>query len=220
MTQQGPQSPGSQQQPQTGTQPPAGQPVAQPPSAGLSGPVPRADFGQRLGAILIDSVLTGVAGLIVFLIFGAIGAAIAATGSNAGVAIGGLIGTLGILLWIALPFIYFGYMEGQPSGQTVGKRVLNIRVVDFDTAGPIGVGRGVLRTLARILSGAIFLPRLSLDALGPRAADMARQAGPHNRRSGLELPRVIGSAKPLPIRRHCLSLPRPPIRRRTSRAGR
>src|SRR5829696_8786684 len=100
MTQQGPQSPGSQQQPQTGTQPPAGQPVAQPPSAGLSGPVPRADFGQRLGAILIDSVLTGVAGLIVFLIFGAIGAAIAATGSNAGVAIGGLIGTLGILLWI------------------------------------------------------------------------------------------------------------------------
>jgi len=130
--------------------------VAQPPSAGLSGPVPRADFGQRLGAILIDSVLTGVAGLIVFLIFGAIGAAIAATGSDAGVAIGGLIGTLGILLWIALPFIYFGYMEGQPSGQTVGKRVLNIRVVDFDTAGPIGVGRGVLRTLARILSGAIF----------------------------------------------------------------
>lgn len=130
--------------------------MAQPPSAGLSGPVPRADFGQRLGAILIDSVLTGVAGLIVFLIFGAIGAAIAATGSDAGVAIGGLIGTLGILLWIALPFIYFGYMEGQPSGQTVGKRVLNIRVVDFDTAGPIGVGRGVLRTLARILSGAIF----------------------------------------------------------------
>jgi hypothetical protein len=44
--------------------------------------------------------------------------------------------------WIVLPFIYSGYMEGGPSGQTVGKRALNIRVVDFDTAGPIGVGRG------------------------------------------------------------------------------
>jgi uncharacterized RDD family membrane protein YckC len=63
---------------------------------------------------------------------------------------------LGIILWIVIPLLYFGYMEGAPSGQTVGKRALNIRVVDFDTAGPIGVGRAMLRTLARILSGLIL----------------------------------------------------------------
>jgi uncharacterized RDD family membrane protein YckC len=159
MTQQGPQSPGSpgyQQPPQAGQQPGTAHSIAEQPPAGVMGPYPRANFGQRLGALLIDAVLVGVAGLIVFLIFGAIGGAIAATGSNAAGVIGGLIWLIGLLLWIVLPLIYFGYMEGAPSGQTVGKRALNIRVVDFDNAGAIGIGRGVLRTLARFLSGFVF----------------------------------------------------------------
>jgi uncharacterized RDD family membrane protein YckC len=148
--------------PQQGYQqaPPGQQPATTQPAGAagqqLAGPLPRAGFGERLGAFLIDSVLVGLGGFIVFLIFGAIGGAIAAAGSNAAVAIGGIIGAVGIILWAVIPLLYFGYMEGGPTGQTVGKRALNIRVVDFDTAGQLGVGRGMLRTLARILSGLIF----------------------------------------------------------------
>ena len=47
---------------------------------------------------------------------------------------------------------YYIYLEGSPSGQTVGKRVLNIRVIDFQTGGSIGYGKALLRYVGRILS--------------------------------------------------------------------
>jgi uncharacterized RDD family membrane protein YckC len=47
---------------------------------------------------------------------------------------------------------YLTYLEGSPSGQTVGKKLLGIRVIDFATGGPIGYGRAFLRWLGRILS--------------------------------------------------------------------
>ena len=49
--------------------------------------------------------------------------------------------------------LYYSLLEGGPTGQTVGKRVLGIRVVDKLTGGPIGTGRGVGRFFARLLSG-------------------------------------------------------------------
>ena len=48
--------------------------------------------------------------------------------------------------------IYYGTLEGGPSGQTVGKRALGIRVVDKVGGGPIGTSRGVGRWFARLLS--------------------------------------------------------------------
>jgi uncharacterized RDD family membrane protein YckC len=92
---------------------------------------PRASFGVRFVAALIDAVLVGVVS----------GVLAAVIGTNAGQGLGGLIG-LG----------YFIYLEGSPSGQTVGKRAMNIRVVDAESGGPIGYGRAVLRYFARILS--------------------------------------------------------------------
>ena len=119
----GPQSPGGAQAP-----PPAyagGGQVAQQAAVG-----PRAGFWQRFGAALLDAILTGV---VIGILTGIL--------KGAGYAIG-------FLLVIA----YYAYFEGGPSGQTVGKRVLGIRVIDFDTGGPIGFGRGVIRYLSRILS--------------------------------------------------------------------
>ncbi len=92
---------------------------------------PRANFGQRLLALIIDVILAIVAYVILAAIFDSLGALIATVG------------------WYA----YMAYFEGTPSGQTVGKRVLNIRVIDFNTGGPIGFGRGVIRNISRILSG-------------------------------------------------------------------
>ncbi len=50
--------------------------------------------------------------------------------------------------------LYFAYLEGGPTGQTIGKRLCNIRVVDEANGQPgIGPGRGFLRYLMSLVSG-------------------------------------------------------------------
>jgi uncharacterized RDD family membrane protein YckC len=51
--------------------------------------------------------------------------------------------------------VYYAKLEGGPSGATLGKRALGIKVVDKYTGGPIGTGRGVGRYFARILSALV-----------------------------------------------------------------
>jgi uncharacterized RDD family membrane protein YckC len=104
-------------------------PPPAPPSGGPSGP--RASFGARFGAYLIDVILIGIVQGIIW----------ALTNQNVASAIGFVIG-----------LAYFVYFEGGPTGQTLGKRALGIRVYDFTQGGPIGYGRAVIRYLARILS--------------------------------------------------------------------
>jgi uncharacterized RDD family membrane protein YckC len=92
----------------------------------------RASFGRRFVAILLDGILLGI----VNAILGAILGRAASTG-------------IGLLLGLA----YFSYLEGSPSGQTLGKRALGIRVYDFGGSGSgIGFGRGLIRYLGRIVS--------------------------------------------------------------------
>ncbi len=123
----------------------------------MAGPLPRASFGQRLGAFAIDLVIIIVVVLVIGFIFSAIIAVLANSGSGVALGVAGLIGLITFLLYLAIPIVYFGYMEGQPSGQTFGKRVLNIRVVDFNNAGPLPLGRAMLRSLVRSLLSGIFL---------------------------------------------------------------
>ena len=91
---------------------------------------PRAGFWQRFGAALIDGVLIGIIGAIIEAIFRSVGGLIA----------------------LAIGIAYYGYLEGSPSGQTIGKRAVGIRVIDFNTGGPIGFGRAVLRYVGRYVS--------------------------------------------------------------------
>ncbi len=56
------------------------------------------------------------------------------------------------LLSLALGVAYYGWLEGSPSGQTIGKRMLGIRVYDLRQGGPIGTGRAIGRYFAKILS--------------------------------------------------------------------
>ena len=102
-------------------------------SAGPSGP--RASFFTRLVAYFIDAVIVGVAGLVL----GFVG------------------GRLGSVLALFVGLAYFAYFEGSASGQTVGKRVMDIRVIDFAAGGPIGPGRAAVRYLMRIVSGFVCL---------------------------------------------------------------
>ena len=100
-----------------------------PQSSPVSGP--RANFGQRLVAAIIDGIIVGVVGTVVGLI---------------------VRNGLGGLLSLALGVAYYGWLEGSPSGQTIGKRMLGIRVYDLRQGGPIGTGRAIGRYFARIVS--------------------------------------------------------------------
>ena len=103
---------------------------------GASGP--RAGFGSRLVAFIVDLIVI----VIVIVIAALIGGAIA--GENGAV--------VGYLLAIVISAVYYIYFEGGATGQTPGKKVANIRVVDYATGGPIGYGRGIGRYFARWLS--------------------------------------------------------------------
>ena len=96
---------------------------------------PRSGFWRRFGALLIDSLILGVAYGVLLALF------------NAGVA---------YALYLVADFAYYTLLEGGPTGQTVGKRALGIRVIDFRAGGPIGYGRGFLRQIGKILSGIPF----------------------------------------------------------------
>ena len=103
-----------------------------------SGPTgPRASFGQRLGAYLIDVLLVGVAGVGVVVIIALVDES--------------LFG-IGYAFWFVAFLAYSVYFTGGPTGQTVGKRLLGIRVIDFRTGGPIGYGRAVIRYIGQIIS--------------------------------------------------------------------
>ena len=100
---------------------------------------PRAGFWQRVAAVLLDGIIVGIVGF-VLVIIGA-------------VADSGALLAIGYLIWIVGFAVYEIYFHGSPSGQTIGKRALGIRVVDFATGGPIGYGRSTIRWLGRIVSG-------------------------------------------------------------------
>jgi uncharacterized RDD family membrane protein YckC len=111
------------------TDPSYQQPAYQPPAGG--GPSgPRASFGRRLVAAIIDGILLGVVGGIFYAISR----------------------TLGYVVQILLTVAYLTYLEGGASGQTVGKKAMGIRVVDFQTGGPIGYPRAFIRWIGRYVS--------------------------------------------------------------------
>ena len=104
-----------------------------PPSGSASGP--RAGFWRRFAGLIIDGIIVGVADGILRAILG----------YGAGV-------SLGFVVSIA----YFTILIGNSRGQTVGQMALGIRVIDFNTGGPIGYGRAFLRWLVAIVSTIVF----------------------------------------------------------------
>ena len=100
---------------------------------------PRAGFWRRFAAQLIDGFLYGVAVAVVVTVLG---------GDDTAVS--------GLTALVAL--VYYSYFEGA-RGQTPGKRVLGIRVVDAGAADgrPIGYGRAAIRHLMSYVSGFALL---------------------------------------------------------------
>jgi uncharacterized RDD family membrane protein YckC len=83
---------------------------------------------------LVDGILIGIA-------VGIVGAILGVEGNGS------------TLLNIVAGVAYYGLLEGGATGQTIGKKICAIRVVDAESGQPgIGVGRGIGRYFARWLS--------------------------------------------------------------------
>jgi uncharacterized RDD family membrane protein YckC len=108
-----------------------------------------ASWAQRVAAYVIDLAIVFLLGVILAFAGFAVGHAVG--GRNGAVA--GLI--LLLLVWIALAYVgYWAYGEGRPSGQTVGKRALGIRVRAAE-GGAAGFRKALGRNVAKLLLGVI-----------------------------------------------------------------
>jgi uncharacterized RDD family membrane protein YckC len=121
-------------------------------------PVALAAWSKRLVALIIDNVLLYVVTTLV---------ALQRSSSPT-------VTDVRLVAELALTFLYFGYLNGV-YGQTVGKRLLRIRVIDGDTGTAIGFRRGLARYgVVALLTMAFVFPAL-IDGLWP-LRDPRRQA--------------------------------------------
>jgi uncharacterized RDD family membrane protein YckC len=107
------------------------------PGAGTGGKPsgPRSGFWIRVGAALLDGIPLGIIGF----------------------AIGQALGAGGQILGLVIGLVYYSYFEGSPSGQTIGKKICGIRVIDFEGRGSIGYVRAGTRYLMSYVSGFALL---------------------------------------------------------------
>ncbi len=135
---------------------------------------PRASFGRRFVAYLIDGILIAIVYGISLAIF------------PTAIAYG-----LNLLVGLA----YFSSLEGGPRGQTLGKMALGIRVIDFNTGGPIGYGRGGRAVPRQDPLRARLCARLPLDAVGQGEAVLAGQDRLLGGRAGAVLPGPVSTPR-------------------------
>ncbi|HZB77797.1 MAG TPA: RDD family protein [Solirubrobacteraceae bacterium] len=102
-----------------------------PPAYAGKGSGPRAGWWRRFAAAFLDGILISIVNVIVSQVTDA---------------------TVGYLASIVVGVAYFTYFEGGPTGQTLGKKALGIRVIDANAGGPIGYGRAVIRYFGRWIS--------------------------------------------------------------------
>jgi uncharacterized RDD family membrane protein YckC len=117
-----------------------------------------ASWGSRLAAYLIDLLI-----IIVPLVVLIVAVVTAEPGEDSAAWI---VVVVAYVATIVLPFVYFTYFHGEPSGQTPGKRLLGIRVVSDETGRSIGFGRAFGRYAIIAVFGFFFVPVL-LDYLWP-----------------------------------------------------
>jgi uncharacterized RDD family membrane protein YckC len=95
---------------------------------------PRAGFWKRAGAILLDVLIVMIAVQL----------------------LRGFDRDMADFLGAPAVLAYYALLEGGVRGQTIGKRVFGLRVIDLAHGGSIGNVRGVIRNLVRVLSWLAF----------------------------------------------------------------
>jgi uncharacterized RDD family membrane protein YckC len=105
--------------------------------------------GPRIVAAIIDIVLLGIVFVILSVLFGDSDSSSGDDGASFELSLTGL----PALLFFVLTMAYYAVLESQ-SGQTLGKRVMKLRVVAID--GQLTLGKALIRTLLRIIDGLPF----------------------------------------------------------------
>ncbi len=109
-----------------------------------------ANFWRRIGALFIDTLILGLAGFL-------LGLALESTFVQ--------IGGWGRLIGFVIALVYFGVMNSKLfEGQTIGKRVLDLRVVDSENQ-TISLGRSVIRYIVLAVPFSLNGAQFSNDAL-------------------------------------------------------
>ncbi len=133
---------------------PGGFPAPQP----YGGQPTYAGFWIRVAARLIDGLILGVPFSILFGLFAAVAGVFASNANssnqNAQGAAAVVFGGAFLLLYlfaVAVSVGYWIYFWGT-TGETLGMRLLRLRIVDANTGGPIGYGRAVIRLLMTIVN--------------------------------------------------------------------
>lgn len=106
----------------------------------------RAGFWQRFLAVVVDVVILGLVGFVLGKAFGQ--DVFTSSDGQVSYSLTGAPALLALLIGLA----YYIYLEGG-SGQTLGKKLVGIRVADIEGGGPIGYGRATGRYFGRIVSG-------------------------------------------------------------------
>ena len=124
---------------------------------------------RRIGAGLIDIVVLILLGVVFTVLFGE-------TSSGDGTVSARLEGTAA-LAYLATALLYYGVLEAI-SGQTLGKRLLGIRVVRLADGSRASAGQVVARTLLRIIDGILLylvglIAVLATGSKRQRLGDMA-----------------------------------------------
>ena len=115
-------------------------------------------IGSRVLALIVDTIVVTVVSVGILLLFPVIEYVIGYR------LFGPFLGLLGVLAAAVFQLAYFVYLEGS-SGQTLGKRLVNVAVVTSDGQ-PIGYRESAIRNLLRIVDGlGIFIPYLVALAL-------------------------------------------------------
>jgi uncharacterized RDD family membrane protein YckC len=125
------------QPPAYGAPPSATSPYGQAPATGWQGP-PLAGWGSRVGAALVDGLIAAV---------------IEGVGVGLGALIGGALGALlvGLGYLGAFAFTLWNLVQQGNTGQTVGKKALNLRLLREQDGQVVGIGTSIGRYFVHFL---------------------------------------------------------------------
>ncbi len=120
------------------------------------GYVQHAGFWLRVVAYLLDALIVFAGYVVVFVIFGILGAIIdSATGSSSGRGVGSSIASaLAYAIAVVGGWLYFSLQESSAQQATLGKRAVGIKVTDLEGR-RVSFGRATARYFSKILSGLI-----------------------------------------------------------------
>ena len=140
----------------------SGYPSAPPPGAGQYGygggaPVPGgrlAGMGARFGGLVVDVIIVAIPTAIIGALLGGFDTKKDCSGGVCTTSFNFTASLTVDLVALVLGIAYSAYFIGV-KGQTIGHRAAGIRVVDLESGGVIGPGRGALRWFVMGITGAI-----------------------------------------------------------------